>query len=161
MLADTWQGYAFKMTVSTGPRVLTIGYERSTQDAVIARLAAAGAEQVIDVRAVAASRRAGFSKTRLAAGLAEAGIGYLHLRALGTPKSGREAARKGRIEEMRAIFAEHLATAEAVDALARLEAEVLRMRSALLCFEAEAVGCHRRVLAERLMARLGAVVEDL
>ena len=87
----------------------TIGYEAATQDAVIDRLKAAGVEMLVDVRAVAASRRAGFSKTVLAASLAEAGIGYVHLRQLGTPKPGREAARKGRIAEMTAIFEEHLA----------------------------------------------------
>ena len=91
----------------------TIGYEASTQDAVIARLKAAGVELLVDVRAVAASRRAGFSKTLLAASLAEAGIGYVHLRQLGTPKPGREAARKGRIAEMTAIFEEHLAEPDA------------------------------------------------
>src|SRR5689334_14532407 len=87
----------------------TIGYERDTQAGVIARLKAAGVDVLIDVRAVAASRRAGFSKTLLAASLAEAGIEYRHLRQLGTPKPGRDAARHGRIDEMHAIYEEHLA----------------------------------------------------
>ena len=52
----------------------TIGYEASTQADVIGRLKAAGVETVVDVRAIAASRRAGFSKTILAASLAEAGL---------------------------------------------------------------------------------------
>ena len=50
-------------------KLATIGYERATQADVIARLKAAGVEVLIDVRAVAASRRAGFSKTLLAASL--------------------------------------------------------------------------------------------
>src|SRR4051794_20880305 len=86
----------------------TIGYERETQSQVISRLQAAGVEVLIDVRAVAASRRAGFSKTLLAASLAEAGIDYVHLRQLGTPKPGRDAARKGHVAEMRAIYEDHL-----------------------------------------------------
>ena len=104
----------------------TIGYEGATQADVIARLRAAGVEIVIDVRAVASSRRPGFSKTILAASLAEAGIDYLHLRALGTPKPGREAARAGRIDEMREIYEAHLATPEAVDALAHCAAVAAR-----------------------------------
>jgi uncharacterized protein (DUF488 family) len=112
----------------------TVGYERATQPEVIATLREAGAALVADVRAVASSRRAGFSKSLLAAGLAEAGIDYVHLRALGTPKAGRDAARAGRIAEMRAIFEAHLATPEAQDALARLAALAAAHPVALLCF---------------------------
>ena len=86
------------------PALWTIGYEGATQSEVIARLTAAGVETVADVRAVAASRRAGFSKTVLAASLAAAGLDYVHFRGLGTPKAGRDASRKGRKDEMRAIF---------------------------------------------------------
>src|ERR1700753_3749356 len=86
----------------------TIGYEKQTQDAVIGRLTDAGVELVIDVRAVAASRRAGFSKALLSASLNEAGIGYVHLRQLGTPKPARAAARKGHIAEMHEIFHAHM-----------------------------------------------------
>ena len=63
----------------------TIGYEKTSWPDVLATLRAAGVAQVIDVRQLPLSRRAGFSKRQLAAGLAEAGIGYVHLRALGTP----------------------------------------------------------------------------
>jgi uncharacterized protein (DUF488 family) len=143
------------------PEVMTIGYEGATQAEVIDRLAGACVEVVIDVRAVASSRRAGFSKTILAASLAERGIDYVHLRGLGTPKPGREAARKGRIDEMRAIFADHLETPEAVLDMARCEEIVRTRRAALLCFEAEACGCHRRVVAERLRESVGAVAVDL
>ena len=88
--------------------LFTVGYEAATLPDVIGRLRAAGVQLLIDVRAVAASRRPGFSKTALSAGLAETGIDYLHLRALGTPSEGRAAARAGRTAEMRAIFAAHL-----------------------------------------------------
>lgn len=141
--------------------IATIGYEKATLDEVIARLKQAGVERLIDVRAVAASRRAGFSKTRLAASLEAEGVEYVHLRALGTPKAGREAARKGRIAEMHEIFEAQLATPEAIDALARAEAMAREKPSALLCFEADAAGCHRRILAERLKARTGFEVVDL
>ena len=139
----------------------TIGYEAATLPEVIARLKAAGVEVVVDVRAVAASRRAGFSKTMLRASLADQGIGYEHLRGLGTPKPGREAARKGRIAEMEAIFAEHMRTPEAQDALALAQAIVCDRHAALLCFEACAAGCHRRIVADLIRQATGCEVRDL
>lgn len=142
-------------------RLATIGYERATLDEVIRRLREAGVEVLIDVRAVASSRRAGFSKRLLAASLEEHGIGYEHLRGLGTPKPGREAARKGRIGEMRAIYEEHLKTPEAEADLARATVMATERPSALLCFEADAAGCHRRIVAERVHAATGIEVLDL
>jgi uncharacterized protein (DUF488 family) len=139
----------------------TIGYESQTQDVVIARLKAAGVETLVDVRAVAASRRAGFSKTLLAASLAEAGIDYVHLRQLGTPKPGREAARKGRIAEMTAIFEEHMTEPGAQLELLRAKELAAEKKIALLCFEADHKGCHRKILADRICEDLGCVVEHL
>ena len=142
-------------------KLRTIGYEAATQGAVIAALKSAGVEVLIDVRAVAASRRAGFSKTLLAASLSEAGIDYVHLRALGTPKPGRQAARAGRHAEMRAIFEAHLAEPQAQLELAQA-ADIARERSAaLLCYEADAAHCHRRIVAERLAGASDLEVEDL
>ena len=141
--------------------LLTIGYEAKTQDEFLDELSAAGAELVIDVRAVAASRRPGFSKTALAGALRERGIDYLHLRALGTPKAGREAARKGRIAEMHEIFESQLATPEAELAMEQALQAAVEQRAALLCFERDAGGCHRRVVAQRLAARGGFAVTDL
>ena len=90
--------------------VFTIGYQESNPEAVIGTLAAAGVALLVDVRAVAASRRPGFSKRQLAAGVATVGIDYLHLRGLGTPPDGRLAARTGRYADMRRIFEAHMAT---------------------------------------------------
>lgn len=139
----------------------TIGYEHAPQAVVLDKLTAAGVELVIDVRAVASSRRAGFSKTLLAGSLAERGIGYRHLRALGTPKSGRDAARAGRVVEMRAIYEQHLNDPETLSELA-LAADLARsQRTALLCYEADAAGCHRRIVADRIGAETGCEVIDL
>lgn len=139
----------------------TIGYEAATQDAVIAKLKAAGVETLVDVRAVAASRRAGFSKTLLAASLAEAGIAYVHLRQLGTPKPGREAARKGRIGEMTAIFNEHMAEPGAQLELAAAKELASERKIALLCFEADHRGCHRKIVAEMICEDLGCEIQHL
>jgi uncharacterized protein (DUF488 family) len=142
-------------------KLRTIGYEAATQDAVIECLKRAGVEVLIDVRAIASSRRAGFSKTVLRASLAEAGIDYVHLRALGTPKAGRQAVRAGHVAEMEKIFEAHLHEPEAqlqlVEAL-----DIARERSAaLLCYEADARHCHRRIIAGWLAAVEAFEVEDL
>ena len=146
---------------SAAPRLATIGYEQSTLDSVIGRLKDAGVEIVIDVRAIAASRRPGFSKTALSASLAEAGIAYAHLRALGTPKAGRDAARAGRVEDMRRIYEGYLEEPAAVAALEDASRIAAAKSAALLCYEAEAAGCHRAIVAERLRTRLGNDIVDL
>src|SRR6195952_2833438 len=91
-------------------RLFTIGYEQTPAKAVLDQLENAGVKLLVDVRAVAASRRPGFSKNQLAAGLDERGISYLHLRGLGTPKDGREAARSGAFDTLHKIYAKHLKT---------------------------------------------------
>jgi len=143
-------------------KLATIGYERETQPAVIQKLKDAGVELLIDVRAVASSRRAGFSKTLLSASLNEAGIGYVHLRQLGTPKPGRDAARKGRIAEMHRIFEDHMAEPGAQLELAKAT-ELVRgdKKVALLCYEADAAGCHRTILAKQICAALHCEIENL
>jgi uncharacterized protein (DUF488 family) len=128
--------------------ISTIGYEGATPDALVAALRAAGIETLVDVRALANSRRPGFAKRALTAALEEAGIGYLHLRALGTPAEGRAAVRAGRPAVMRRIFAAHLAGDEAQAALANLSDLARRQRVCVLCLEADPATCHRTLVAE-------------
>ena len=142
-------------------RLATIGYESATQGEVIERLKRAAVEVVIDVRAVASSRRAGFSKTLLAASLADAGIDYVHFRDLGTPKPGREAARKGHVAEMHEIYEAHLAEPAAQLQLSKATEIAGERKAALLCYEADAAGCHRRIVADRIHEAIGIEVEDL
>ena len=132
-------------------RIFTIGYEGATQEEIVAALQKAGVERVIDVRAVPLSRKPGFSKNVLAAGLREAGIDYVHLKALGTPAEGREAARKGRFGEMERIYAAQLETPEAGAQAAQLIALAEEKPSALLCFERDPARCHRAPLREAVM----------
>jgi uncharacterized protein (DUF488 family) len=139
----------------------TIGYEGATLAQVIAKLWTAGVTLVVDVRAIASSRRPGFSKTILAASLAEAGIEYRHLRALGTPKAGRVAAHAGRIEDMRIIYEGHLQEPEAEAALAAAAELALHQPAALLCYEADAAKCHRAIVAQRIHERIGCEIVDL
>jgi len=147
--------------------LFTIGYEQSTASAFFDALTQAKVGLLVDVRAVAASRRPGFSKRQLAAGLDQHGIGYVHLQKLGTPKEGRLAARSGHADEMLRIFERHLATSEAqheldeLTALAKTTLERSGRPLCLLCYERDPAYCHRQRLADELHARLGLKVEHL
>lgn len=127
-------------------KIFTIGYEKVTQPELIAALRAAGVTRLIDVRAVPLSRKPGFSKNILKNGLAEAGINYVHLKALGTPPEGRQAARKGRHADLERIYAGQLDLPEAIVAAAQMRELAAEQPSALLCFERDPAGCHRSLL---------------
>ena len=127
-------------------KLFTIGYEATTMGEFLDALKSAGVERVIDVRAVPNSRRPGFSKTPLRNALAEVGIDYVHLRALGTPAEGREAARKGRHEDLKRIYAAQLDLPEAMVAAEQLKELAAEKPSALLCYERDPGGCHRTLL---------------
>lgn len=132
------------------PPLSTIGYEGTTIDRVVTALIQAGIGHLIDVRAVASSRKPGFSKRQLQASVEQAGLRYTHLRGLGTPKAGRDAVRKGDVATMRRIFAAHMQTPEAVTELARAAAIASEFPTCLLCFERDHDHCHRSLIAERL-----------
>jgi uncharacterized protein (DUF488 family) len=129
-------------------RIFTIGYERTTVPELIGALKTAGVERVIDVRALALSRRPGFSKSGLKAALEEAGIEYLHLKALGTPADGRAAARAGRHEDLERIYAGQLELPEAMAQSAQMLELAREKPSALLCMEREPAHCHRTLLLD-------------
>ncbi|RZM04049.1 MAG: DUF488 domain-containing protein [Sphingomonas sp.] len=126
--------------------IYTIGYEATTMADFLAALTAAGVRRVIDVRALPLSRRPGFSKSSLAASLAETGIDYVHLKALGTPKRGRDAAKKGDVATLTAVYDEQLELPEAQAAAARMLELASEMPSALLCYERDPCHCHRTLL---------------
>ena len=127
-------------------RIFTIGYEATTVPEFVAALRDAGVQRVIDVRAVPNSRRPGFSKTPLRNALAEVGIDYVHLRALGTPADGRAAARAGRHEELERIYAGQLELPEAMVQTAQMIELAKEKPSALLCYERDPAHCHRTLL---------------
>lgn len=139
----------------------TIGYEGTTVDRFLRALRDARIELLIDVRAVARSRRPGFAKTALSANLEGAGIDYLHMSGLGTPPDGRVAARAGRVDEMHVIYNARLETAEAQAELANLAEIVRARRSCLMCFEADPAVCHRSILIRALRDLLPIDVQHL
>jgi len=127
-------------------KIFTIGYEAATMADFLTALKNAGVERVIDVRALPLSRRPGFSKSTLAASLAEAGIGYVHLKALGTPKPGRDAAKRGDRATLEAVYADQLHLPEAQAQAAQMLELAAEKPSALLCFERDPAMCHRTLL---------------
>jgi uncharacterized protein (DUF488 family) len=151
-----------KPRARSGTKLFTIGYEKAKPAAVMAELKRAKVKLLVDTRAVAASRKPGFSKKQLAAGLDEEGIGYLHLQKLGTPDEGRQAAHTGKMDVMWRIYAKHLKTPEAIEAMDELVAIVKSGQPVcLLCFERDKNFCHRSRIAEIVHERTGAAVVDL
>lgn len=133
-------------------KIWTIGYEKVGAPDLIAALSKAKIKRVLDVRELPLSRRAGFSKTILAGSLAEAGIGYKHMKALGTPKAGRDAAKKGDVKAMHKIIEAKLDSPESQMALAEAAEIAGEERVCLLCLEHDWHVCHRANVAARLEA---------
>jgi uncharacterized protein (DUF488 family) len=145
----------------SGKLLFTIGYEKARLADVVAALKEAGVATLIDVRDRPQSRRPGFSKRQLEAGLEEAGIRYVGLKALGTPPEGREANRKRQWELFWRIVDDKLATAEAEHAMAEAGAIAAAAPSCLLCYEGDHHICHRSRVADMLAARHGFIVHHL
>jgi len=129
-------------------RIFTIGYEGATVGELLAALKDAHVERVIDVRALPLSRRPGFSKSPLRAALEEAGIEYLHLKALGTSAEGRTAAKAGRNEDLKRIYAGQLELPEAMAQSAQMLDLAAEKPSAVLCMERDPAQCHRTLLLD-------------
>ena len=118
------------------PRLFTIGYEKTKPDTMLDELKRAKVKILIDVRAVAASRRPGFSKRQLAAALDERGISYVHLQKLGTPAAGRSANHAGDMKKFWRIYEMHLETASAKEEMEKLVALVKSEGQFVLCTSA-------------------------
>ena len=142
--------------------LFTIGYEQAKPAAVLNELKAAKIDLLVDTRAVAASRRPGFSNRELAASLDLAGIGYLHLQKLVTPAEGRAAARAGDYATLWRIYDKHIKKAEPQEELAELITLINSgKRIALLCYCRDPKSCHRSRIVANVKKRMRAKVEDL
>jgi uncharacterized protein (DUF488 family) len=141
--------------------VSTIGYERASLVDFVATLQLSKIDVLVDIRDRAQSRRPGFSKTALAAALNEVGIEYIHMKELGDPKEGRDAARRGDYNRFRAIFSNVMMTEAAEQAIMKLEDLANNCRICLMCFERDQRACHRKIVADKLAARGNINVEHL
>ena len=145
--------------------VHTIGHSTRSIDALIAILNEAGVTRVVDVRAFPMSRRhPQFNRDALAVSLPAAGIDYRHMPELG----GRRGAKQGagslnglwKVEAFRnyADYAETAAFARAIDDLESLARE---RPTAFMCAEAVWWQCHRRIVADYMLARGWTVIHLL
>jgi uncharacterized protein (DUF488 family) len=137
--------------------VFTIGHSTRTLDEFTGILRQLGVTLVADVRAFPRSRTAPqFNLDSLPGALAREGIAYRHLPGLG----GRRHRRK---EEPRSVdgywrvpgfrnYAGHARTEEFRSALASLVALARDDRCAVMCAEAVWWRCHRRIIADYLLA---------
>jgi uncharacterized protein (DUF488 family) len=141
--------------------LLTIGYEGTTISAVLHALEQARVGLLVDVRALPQSRKPGFSKRQLGAGLEERGMRYVHLQGLGTPKSGRDAVRAGNVTAMHRIFRAHMTSDRAQADLASATELARSARACLLCFERDHEKCHRSIVAEMIAAQTGQRIRNL
>lgn len=137
--------------VVTG-RIYSVGYEGMTLDALVDRLAGAHVSVLVDVRLNAVSRKPGFSKKRLTAALEDAGIEYVHEKALGNPQDNRDSFRNGDGESGRSRMRAMLNNGGG-EALNRLVDLASNQRVAVLCVERDHSRCHRDVITGMAVER--------
>ena len=133
----------------------TIGYESADLEDFVATLVAAKVEILIDVRDRAQSRRRGFSKSALANRLRVAGIQYNHMRQLGDPKPGRDAARAGNVVLFQKIFKAVMKTDAAKTAIRDIVDLAKTQNVCLMCYERDHTTCHRKIVSDQLESILG------
>jgi uncharacterized protein (DUF488 family) len=145
--------------------IYTIGHSTRSIEELIAILSEAGVTRVADVRAFPRSRRhPQFNTDALSVSLPAAGIEYRHLPSLG----GRRGARKGapsrnglwKVEAFR-NYADYAETGAFREAIGELEALARERPTAFMCAEAVWWQCHRRIVADYMLARGWTVVHLL
>jgi uncharacterized protein (DUF488 family) len=134
-------------------RVFTIGHGTRPTEELVATLTAAGARTLVDVRRFPGSRRnPQFNREALAESLGQAGIGYRHAVELGgrlSNEPGEE--RFGCIRE--AAFRSYAARMGAEGWQEALAAALAEPGPCFMCAETPWWRCHRRFIAELLVAR--------
>ncbi|MBW9111960.1 DUF488 domain-containing protein [Microbacterium trichothecenolyticum] len=130
-----------------------IGYEGLTIDAFVSKLRVRGIKTLVDVRLNAISRKKGFSKRALSGALAESGIEYVHMPALGNQRDNRAGYSEldsATAQEARSRFTATLGSDVAVSALGEL-AELARTGDVVVfCYEHDERHCHREQVIERV-----------
>jgi uncharacterized protein (DUF488 family) len=133
------------------PRLVSIGYEGRTVEQLVEDLNRERVAVLVDVRLTPLSRKPGLSKRRLAATLADAGIEYVHLKALGNPRHNREPFWQGRVPDGCRFFNELLESPEPQSALTTIAELAADQTVAVLCFERDHDRCHRQVVTSRVI----------
>ncbi len=140
---------------TTGLWLGSVGYELHKDHIAFARhVRAAGVERLIDVRELPISRRRGYAKTALGQAMDDAGVEYMHIKALGNPKPFRDLYKAGRVEEGQRRYEAHL-LGEQRGALEGLVPLLREKRCALMCVEHNPATCHRTVILDALRSEFG------
>ncbi len=152
----------------------TIGVYGFDRDSFIRALAEAEVDLLLDVRqrrGVRGSEYAWANAKRLQDALAEAGIGYSHLKELAPTTEMRQLqyeadARLGEGKRSRTNLAPQYVERYTAEVLDRVDLEpVVRWvgdsSAALLCVERDPEACHRSLIAERMRREHGFEVEHL
>lgn len=135
-------------------RLYTVGYEGWELAAFLECLTARGVECVIDVRENPFSRKPGFSKGALSRALEAAGIQYVHLKELGTPRPLRDAVKAdGDYDRFFLEMDAYLATQS--EAIEQACGHVRCMACCLLCYERSVDVCHRKIVAAKISQCVG------
>jgi uncharacterized protein (DUF488 family) len=140
--------------------VFTVGHSVLEAGDFMRLLHAHEVELLVDVRRYPASRRVPhFNAGLLAETLESAGIGYRHAQELGGRRDPVPDSQNGGWEnDQFRGYADHMATTDFVAALYELEADARERRTAVMCAEGDWRRCHRRLLADLLVARHHEVV---
>lgn len=144
-------------------RIWTVGHGTRTIDEFVSVLREAGVVTLVDIRTFPGSRRhPQFGQATLRDSLGAAGVAYMHLRGLGGRRDGTAGSPHTalRVAAFRA-YADHMATREFQDDLARLEAVAGVTATAYMCAETLWWRCHRRMLSDLLAVRGWEVVHLL
>jgi uncharacterized protein (DUF488 family) len=146
--------------------IYTIGHSTRTASELIDLLRGAGVGLLVDVRTVPRSRyNPQFNTDALPASLAEAGIGYRHLAALGglrhRPKGAGPSPNGLWESEAFRAYADYALTPPFRAGLAELRGLAAERVCAVMCAEAVWWRCHRRIVADYLLAGGEAVTHIL
>jgi uncharacterized protein (DUF488 family) len=140
------------------PTIYTIGHSTRSLDELVDVLASHGVTQLADVRTIRRSRtNPQFDEAKLARALPRRGISYLAIPELGgrrpKPKVPPRKSNAGWQHSAFRNYADYALTAPFRDGLRELLAISAEQPTAIMCAEAPWWRCHRRIVADHLLAR--------
>jgi uncharacterized protein (DUF488 family) len=135
--------------------IYTVGHSTRSLGAFVELLTAHAIGQLVDIRSIPRSRRhPHFSADALATSLLAAGIVYRHLGALGGRRKPHADSRNTawKVEGFRG-YADYMETPAFEQGFDELVASAEATPTAIMCAEAVPWQCHRRLVADALVAR--------
>lgn len=145
--------------VAMSAHIFTIGHSRHPLAAFLQLLARYDVELLADVRSVPQSRFSPqFGKQQLEAAVAAAGRSYVFL---GKELGGRPEGASFYDGDGHVLYGRRARSAEFLDGVRRLEAELPGRRVAILCSEENPAHCHRRLLVGRVLAAQGVAIDHI